>query len=534
MTTDFACVWIARQLGTCRRNRADRNRALQQVLDNLLHYRPVAIAASVAGETIEADVLAVMMKMDARQLLPSLHHLFRIGVLYQIGNGISAAYAFADQALQQEAYHELSASQRRVLHRRAADAMSERDPARTLDRAKQIAAHYEAAGAISQSFKWWRTTAERAMLEASPAAALAHIEHALRHCVFPAAVVSARDELIALALKGPLQAQLCGSGSKEVSDVYARCLEITANMADADRAVIFDVMWGLNAWILVHGRIKTARELGERLLETARAAGNDTQLMLAIRLDGLGKLLAGEIAPAIGDFEAVGQLYQPEAHAELRFRYASDQAAVALAHKALAQAIAGDAAKSERSSDAALDRANALRHPHTNAHVMCVLAARAQILQRRDRAGPLARGAREVARDYCFPYWEAWAEMILGWHEGHRDPVTGAGRIDRAIEAYRRTGAGQALPYAQLLRASVALEAGDCSTAIRASDAALALSDAHGVALFQSEILRAKALALGRSHQGEALLINAVSTARRQGAGLFESRAAAALAQSPA
>jgi tetratricopeptide (TPR) repeat protein len=531
MTMDFACAWIARQLGTRKRNRAERDPALQQRLDSLLHYRPVAIAASVAGETIEVDVLAVMLKMDPRQLMPSLHHLVRIGVLNQTESGTPAAYTFADTGFQQEAYRELSASRRRILHRRVADAMAERDIARPLDRAEQIAAHYESAGAISQSFKWWGLAAKRAMQEASPAAALNHIERALEHCVHTGADIPVRDEVVALALKGPLQAQLCGSGSKQVSDVYARCLEITANMTDADRAITFDVLWGLNAWILVHGRVATAREIGERLLESARAGGDAAQLMLAIRLDGLGKLLAGEIVPAIGDFETVEQLYNPDAHAQLRFRYASDQAAVALAHKALAQAIAGDAAISERTSNAALNCADALHHAHTNAHVLCVLAAREQLLLRRDRAGPLALAAREIARDCRFPYWEAWAEMILGWHEGRRNPSNGAKRIDRAIEAYRRTGAGQALPYAQLLRASIALEAGDLSTAIQAADAGLALSDAHGVSLFQAEILRAKATALGTSSIGHGLLVDAVSTARRQGAGLFESRAAAALAQ---
>ena len=67
--------------------------------------------------------------------------------------------------------------------------------------------------------------------------------------------------------------------------------------------------------------------------------------------------------------------------------------------------------------------------------------------------------------------------------------------------------------------------------AVVAADLGLEMSMAHGVTMFDAEILRVKALALSRDGDRRGLLQRALSTARRQGAALFEGRATDALSR---
>ena len=515
MTIDFALDWIRRKVAP------DEPRGSDTAV--------IALAASVMGDPIDAQLLASILDMDLRQLLPCLDMGVAAELLHAPRSGAAGTYQVADAEALAAAHHDMPFATRAALHQRAAEYLKSASVPSTSDQAARIATHHVAAAMWDQAFQSWLLATERAIEEAQGVLAVAHLERALAICRTHPGAISRLSELSALSLLGPLVAQLNGSGADAVIGVYARCLEITDELPDVDQSAHFDILWGLNASILVHGRIETAREMGARLLSSARGAEDVTKILLATRLQGLGSLLAGEIGQAIGNFNTVEQLYDAKHHAPLRFRYASDQAAVAFAHKAWAQAIAGEFDASERTSEAALDLARLLRHAHTSAHVTCVLAARAQTLRMRDRAAPLAFAGLTLARQFGFAYWEAWAEIVLGWHDGEGDPDAGIARIATAIAAYRRTGAGQALPFAQLLVAGLHHAAGDRTAAVQASNAALDYSEAFGIRLFQSEILRTKAQAVARSRERSALLEAAIATARRQGARLFEVRASLVL-----
>ena len=319
-------------------------------------------------------------------------------------------------------------------------------------------------------------------------------------------------------------AQLKGSGSNDVAAVYAHCLEIAEELHGTTSPIAFDVLWGLNACILVHGRIETASELSQRLLKAAGSAGNETQILLATRLKGLAGFLAVNLNEAIDDFRVVQQLCESTDHTALRFSHASDQGAVARAHQAWAEAIAGEFENSENSHIEALYQAERLKHPHTSAHVMCVLAARAQSLGQGHIAAPLANAGRTIARRHNFEYWEAWADLIRGWHSGLRALETAPAALDLAIQSYKQTGAGQGLPYAHHLRASVALAAGDMATAAATADAGLACCESYGVMFFKAALLLDKSQATSAEPDRRNLIELALVVARRHKAVLFENR----------
>ncbi len=535
--TDFVLDWIAQKVGTAQLRGLDG--ATGAWVSCHEAYTPLILAASSLDDGFDARVLARMLQVDERQLARCLAAVVDGGILKTSGAGAGLLYEFADRDLQRAARKAIPPERRPALDRSAADALVEAlaepvvasDGARSADIAIRIARHRQKAGQSAAAARAWRRAAEFAVAAGSPKLAVGCLDQAMAISRSIPSEARRLDELVTLSLMGPLQAQLTGSGSREVAAVYSRCLEISDGLDEAEAIGRFDLLWGVCACVLVHGRIGTARELAARLLQLAEASGGITQRLLATRLHGLSLMLAGEFALAIAAFTAVEELYDFDRDAALRFRYASDQCALALAHRAWAQAIAGERQQSDRASAEALELARRLDHPHTSAHVTCVLAARAQTLGSRNLAAPLATAGLALARRHHFPYWEAWAEMILGWHEAGRHPRNGTNRLEKAIAAYRGTGAGQALPFAHLLRASAELAGGDRAAAVVAADLGLEMSRAHGVTMFDAEILRVKALALGRDGDRSGLLQRALSTARRQGAALFEGRATDALSR---
>lgn len=518
MSTSFALDWIARQVGVSEPQdpRSDAN-------EMAAHFGilwPLLQVASIFPKGFDVDLLAGILAMDGAKLHPLLTDAKQRGGLTLAADGYHVP-----PGIQATAYADTPAQVRHALHRRAAETLNQRGPATSED-ASCIAHQFEKAEDAQAAFNWWMTAARGAIEDGIPECATPYLERALALSLTGGASQTAANKLAAVRLLGPLLAQLKGSGSDDVAAVYAHCLEIAEGLTGSAPAIEFDVLWGLNACILVHGRIETAGEMSRRLLAAGRTAGNETQVLLATRLRGLAALLSGELDAALVDFRAVKSICETTDYTHLRFTHASDQSAIARAHQAWAEAIAGDPDASAHSHNMALDQAEQLQHPHTSAHVMCVLAARAQTLGLRRIAAPLANAALTIARQQRFAYWEAWAEIILAWNEGLRGVDTSGARIDHAIRAYRDTGAGQALPYAHHLRASVAIAAGDFAAAIAAADAGLAFSEAYGVTLFQAALLLDKAEATADLAEQHALFSEAAAIARNQGAEFYVRRSA--------
>ena len=513
MTRDFVLDWIEQRLTPGAK--AAPRRALE---DDLGELQPLLMSAAVLSPPFDADVLARTLDLDRRRLTGSLTKAVARGFLTPASG---SRFAFSDRELARRAYDAIPDDARATLHRRAAEALTDSQPHPAISSA--IARHFELACDWKQAVLWHRAAAKRACDLGRRAAAVDHLHRALELCGRDGLHPSPREELKILGMLGPLLSQRDGSGATAVFAIYARCLEIVDAFAAKEVAGDFEARWGLAACILVQGRVDTALELCRRLLVSSERDGNVTRQLLAFRLHGLARLMAGEIDGAISDLDEACQRYDFGRDAALRHRYASDQLALALAHKAWAQAIAGRIEQSDATSELALEHADRVQHAHTSAHVSCVLAGRAQVLGRRGETASMAIGGAWLAQQHGFPYWSAWADILLGWREAGSNRAQGLARLDRGVVAYRKTGAGQILSYAMLLRGGMALDGGGRDEALAAAEAGLAAARDHGVRLFESDLIRLKALAIGGSFGGM-LMTDAAKLAQRQGALLFQRR----------
>jgi class 3 adenylate cyclase/tetratricopeptide (TPR) repeat protein len=492
-------------------------------LDALGALKALAQATAVAGSPFASALLAAILDMDERRLMPALEALVGKGVLERVKSAGERVgrYAFQCRQMQETAHASLLGSRRSDLHRRCAEALSGRLADLARSDPATVARHFEEAGDGEGAFLWWRRAAERANEHASPLVAVARLERALSACDG-----SGQGEIAALSALGLQLAALKGNAAADVLEIFRRCLSLAA--ARPDVHVDFDALWALEACYLVRGDIDMALRIGACLMVAAERDGADDKLLRVHRVQGLALLLRGELSVAREHLRTAVALYDEARHGALRFHYTSDQGALALAHLAWAETVAGERTAAEDRARSALKLAGRLRHPHTSAHVLCVLAARSQTQGDRPTATALATAGRTLGQRHAFPYWTAWADIILGWAEGVRRPLQGMGRITAAIAAYRETGAEQALPYAYLLLAETALGAGDRQQARDAIDTAETVTGRHGPRLYAAEILRRRAeieSGLGAPWgAASAHLTTAREMALQQGAGLFVPR----------
>jgi len=504
------------------------NAVLSARLDALGALKALAQAAAVIGRQFDASTLALVLQMDRKRICESLENLVTGGFLEPISARRGTdLFRFSHALLRDAAYASVLKSRRRALHQRIADILVE-DSMHAAEQSPEIVAeHYAAAGNGKGAFAWWHKAGMRAAEISATRAAVDHLNQALAIRARDPEAGSPQEEIEILRLLGIQLAALKGNGAPEVVATLQRCLELSRQVAGP--AGDFDALWALHSCYLVRGEVTRALEIGEGLTVSADQGGTEEQRLRAHRMQGLAKLLGGRLEEAFGHYRLVLQLYDVCRHAELRFQHASDQGALAHAHLAWGEAIANRLDSSSCNADAALKLASRLQHPHTSAHVLCVLAARAQTLGERQAASALAFAAKTLGERYEFPYWSAWADIVLGWTENGRE-AGGIDLIESAIGAYRRTGATQALPYALLLLAESALACNQPQRALSATEEGFQLAQRNGLALYASELLRVRALAAMRLGFDDCQVINLAAQAEilaaSQGADTFRSRAA--------
>jgi predicted ATPase len=197
--------------------------------------------------------------------------------------------------------------------------------------------------------------------------------------------------------------------------------------------------------------------------------------------------------------------------------------------------LAGQGDEANRCGDEAVELATALDHPFS---IALALTFRAAVEQSRGDAAITTRFAQtaiDLATDMGFGLILAWCTTIAGWAAA-RSGLTreGLATIARGIEATRRTGTDQFLPYLLGMQADALLAAGRIGSGRAAVTEALSLAERTGERFYEAEILRTKgelilAAGLDRAEADDAFR-SAVAIARNQGASTLALRSALRLA----
>jgi len=134
----------------------------------------VLAAAAVLGRPFDADLVREVSGRSDEETVAALEELMRRGLLVEADGG---TYAFRHEQARRVAYDLASSGRRRLLHRRAADALAARDRGGYSTGA--IAQHLREAGREAEAAEWFRLAGIHARSLYANAEALAHFREAL-------------------------------------------------------------------------------------------------------------------------------------------------------------------------------------------------------------------------------------------------------------------------------------------------------------------------------------------------------------------
>ena len=289
--------------------------------------RQMLTAAAVLGSDNDAELLRAVSGRGEDEIVEAIDEALARSLLTEIpppSPQQAPSYGFPYEVLRRTAYESATLARRRLLHGRAADALTrryERDPATT--RAATVASHLQLAGRDEEAAQWWWRAAEVARELYAHAEAHAHLTKALalgypqlpgRMALGEVLVALGRyrealaefETAAALAAEGDRATQ--AAIEHKLADVHHRLGDW--DLADAHLAVVTELVEGTEPGRLARaladravvayrrGAVGQAADLGRAALASARAAADPGATAQALNVLGMLAARSGDTAAA--------------------------------------------------------------------------------------------------------------------------------------------------------------------------------------------------------------------------------------------
>ncbi|HEX6143280.1 MAG TPA: AAA family ATPase [Geminicoccaceae bacterium] len=503
-------------------------------LDRLAPAKEVAQIGAVIGREFDHELLAAVAPLDAAQLQEALDQLLAAELIFRRGRPPEASYRFKHALVQDAAYQSLLRGKRQLLHTRIAAALEARPGATGSGEFQLLAHHYTQAGLVEKAVGYWLRAGRQATAQSANVEALAHLTKALKMLDLPAGADRDEKERVLQTTLGGILIATRGYGAREVEQAYARALQLCRRADDANE--VFPVLRGLWSWHLVRAQFDRATGLAARLLELAENRRDDTHLLAAHRALGTTLFLTGRIAHAREHLERGVALHDPSRHGAYAALYGEDPGIACHLYAAWSDEWLGWRDRALRGMDQALALARQVSHPFSLAFALA-FAARLHTQRREaEEAAERAAEAIELCQEQGIQQWLAYATITRGWALSAKgETEEGLALMRRGLDAWRGTGARDTAPFlAQLAEGCGG--AGRVEEGLALLGEALAIVDGTGERFWEAELHRLRGELLARLPASgpaavEVCLQQALGIARRQGARVWELRAATSLAR---
>lgn len=503
--------------------------SLMARLDRLHGVKEVAQTAAVIGRAFDHDTLAALSPLPGAELADALDRLVDAELVFRRGGGQHATYLFKHALVRDAAYESLLKARRVRLHGQLHDVMVARGDAAPEIRAQ----HAEAAGRLEAALDAWEEAGRAAVVRPAFREAIADFQAAVRLCGALGAETHwmLREQAIQVELGQALMASEGYQGKGTVA-AFERAM-VLADTA-GDPTLQLPAIYGL--WAGRYIAVTGSAPVAQRLAAIADAQPDDGPRLVSLRALALESFHAGAYRRTLALSAQSFALYQPEVHADLKFRFGHDPRVAASNYQSWSLWHLGFADQSARQLEKSLAWAREADHPNTTGLALCMAATLVNLWQRRpERAEEAAREALRVAEEMSLALWHAWGLTHLGAALFRQGKASGIAEIEAGFDEAKRIGAARFDPLHHSFAAEAYAHEGRHDAASDAMAKALdALARSEDVAL-ASDVHRVRAAVVLRADAGakdvaEADLRRALDIARGQEALSLELRAARDLA----
>jgi predicted ATPase/DNA-binding SARP family transcriptional activator len=490
----------------------------------------VELAATI-GRAFTLDLLITASNADADSAVRALDELWHKRIVREHG---SNSYDFTHDKLREVAYGEISAPQRRMLHRRVAQAL-EAMHTEDLDLVSgQIASHYERAGMIEQALPYYQRAAAVAQRVYANEDAISLLSRSLELLeLLPAGSKRDKQELSLRLALAPLYLVTKGWAAPENERTLDRALALCDTVGDdAQRA---QTLYGLQSVYVVQARLERVQMLTDELHTLYQRSVGSAPPFADMMLTG-ARLHLGRITEANAQFAEIIAAHDPDQILHVQESQGSNYAAHARAWQAHALWCLGYPQQAQERGLDAVKMVQELDQPFNQALVSAYLALLQQLRADEAVAREHAEQALALANKYQAPYYRTWAGILVSYALALEQPDEEyIGRLRDSILEFKAPGARLRLPYYLALLAQVCGRAGRAEEGLACIDEALAEARTHNERWWDAELHRLRGeLLLMRGVDAsdvEAVLLRAIEIARAQQARSLELRATMSLAR---
>ncbi|HEU0025982.1 MAG TPA: BTAD domain-containing putative transcriptional regulator [Ktedonobacterales bacterium] len=495
--------------------------------------RALAAVAATIGREFSVDVLMEAARLDEDSAVQALDELWQKRIVREYD---AYTYDFSHDKLREIAYADISAPQRRLLHRRIAETL-ERIHAEDLDVVSgQIASHYEGAGLAERAMPYYERAASIAQRIYANDDAIAIVNRTLSLLrTLPAGAKRDAQELSLLLSLSSLYRITKGWTAPELERALDRALTLCDIVGDdAQRA---KVLFNFQSLLVVQAKLDRVQLVSEELEalheHTERAIPAFSGLMLAGARFHLGRLREADAAFAAMTGQPQDDPAQQRLTEELQ---GWDLGIHARAWRAHVLHCLGFPAQALDLATEAVRVARELGAPFNLALAATYLAMLQQYRADPETAGVQTEEALAITREYRVPYYHAWSAILFHYTQTWRHPSDlGLDSLRRAIAELTASGARLRLPYYLSLQAQICARMGRLAEAMAAIDEAMAESRANNERWWDAELHRMRAeLIVGLNADAgdvEQAFQRSLAIARAQSAKSLELRAAASFAR---
>lgn len=493
--------------------------------------RRIANIAAVIGRSFAYDVLAEASLQDEISLVQGLDELWQRQIIREQSEN---EYDFSHDRIREVTYNSLSLVNRRLLHRRTAQAMKLLYADDLNGVSKQLAYHYEMAGAKELAIDFYQRAGQVAQhLYANSDAiqlyskALALLEQ------LPASRERAERELALQQLLSVVYKSTKGFAAAEIGQslhrAHALCYELT--LTDA----LCPILWGLFTYHYVRADVQQACDYSEELFGLAQKQSDPAIHQLAHHAMGATRTTVGKLVEARQHFDQVLSLYEPSQHQSQVAMCGIDLGVFCQAWSAHPLWLLGDWDYSLQRSRSAIARAEQLAHPFTQALAMAYATMLFQFMRDGDLVKQWAEATLRFCADSAIVYYDDWASILRGWaltEQGYAHD--GLKQMQQGLEGLKNSDSRARLPYYLTIMAEAYERTGALDTALELTSEALKIATMSRDYWYSAEIHRLMGHLLlhsGDVERATTWLLRALDISRQQGSQSFVLRTTVSLAQ---
>ncbi len=491
--------------------------------------RAVLAAASVIGRRFDLSLLAKLVGADLL-LQQVLHELMRLGFVVADRRWPQPQYRFKHVLIQEAIYRTILTEERTRQHRAAAESL-ELDEEGTQEHVLALARHWFEAGVPARAIPYYRRGAELALRVFANEEAVEALTHALDLLgQLPESPRRDEDELELRTILGVALVALWGWGAPRARENHLRARDLCVRLG---RPVSPPILRGLAIGSVVRLELADAREHGVALLAAAEGDQDSMLIVEAEYVLGVTSFWAGEFQESRRHLEAAIERYSPERHEAHIALYSQDPKVVCLSRLAWTLRFLGYPDQAVRTRDAALSLADELGHPFSRCYASHFAAIVSQDLQDEVRAKEFIEATETLATDERFRLFQMQGGVLRSWSLARTGDRRAIDAMEAAIGNLEETGQPIFNAYFLSLVGRAYLLVGDPVSGLGRVTKALDQTQLTGARYLDSELQRLRGELL-RAAGAEAADIEAAfrlahEIGRRQEAKALELRAAVEL-----